>query len=442
MTTKLSPASRRLSAFASTNRRVAFPPTRPELRFPITIPSRVKFALNFASSRETVVESMASLVPLVVSRRSLPLFPGLTISTGTCFGNIRGRKTIAKRTMKTTPERKEYRRSFVAWGGGLRFRLNGASGLEGRAIFMHSLHVNRRPSGDGVVRLLRGVPSSRIVRAEHVDRNAELFRQEVGVLPEHRKLLDGSNSIQFIRFRVLELVTEALCVRGKFLCPFPHAGLRKGSLHEGVHPDGAFLRQRTRNLVDADLPIRRGVQRNALRLDPSDFENLADIRQRRLQEGLGGLRAWVDLIRNRDRVRGVDDEPIAANPMPNLLAGMWRERCQKLRLDLDEPTKDLRSRMALRSPEVPGPSGLDIEVPVAKGGLVVHLLHRRPGRLDRAVQDTQEPGVDAVPLLPAAGFPDREPEPIAEPCGSRGREREVQIRVVEAGPRVRHAHPH
>src|SRR3989441_9156876 len=127
--------------------------------------------------------------------------------------------------------------------------------------------------------------------------------------------------------------------------------------------------------------------------------------------------------------------------MPDLLAGMRRKRGEELRLDLDEPTKDVRPRTALRSPDVPRPSGLDVEVPVAKGGLVVHLLHRRPGRLNRTVQDTQEPGVDTVPLLPASGSPGREPEPIAEPCGSRGRELEVQIRVVEAVSRVRDGHP-
>src|SRR2546422_8858739 len=117
--------------------------------------------------------------------------------------------------------------------------------------------------------------------------------------------------------------------------------------------------------------------------------------------------------------------------MPNLLAGVRRERCEELRLDLDEPAEHFRARAALRSPDVPRPSRLDVEVPVAKGRLVVHLLHRGPSRLNGTVQDTQEPGVDAMPLLPAAGAPGREPGPIAEPCGSRGRELEVQSRGRE-----------
>src|SRR5439155_14619908 len=139
------------------------------------------FARNFERSREAVESSTCSLATAaspVVSKRSFPWFVGFTISTGISVGNIRGRKTIANRTMKTTPERNEYRRSFVACGGGLRFRLKGTSGLEGRRIFMGSLHVDRRPSGDGVVRLLRRIPALRIVGPEDVDRRTELFRQE------------------------------------------------------------------------------------------------------------------------------------------------------------------------------------------------------------------------------------------------------------------------
>src|SRR2546425_1133805 len=91
---------------------------------------------------------------------------------------------MAKRTMNTTPDRSEYRRSFVACGGGPRFRLKGTSGFEGRRIFMDSLHVDRRPSGDGVVRFLRGIPAFRIVGPEHVDLHTELFLQEAGDLPD------------------------------------------------------------------------------------------------------------------------------------------------------------------------------------------------------------------------------------------------------------------
>src|SRR6266540_5097776 len=171
--------------FASTNVRfVLAPATRPAERFPISTASRVKFARNFASSRLAVVSSMYSLVPLVVSRRSFPLVPGFTTSTGSWLGNIRGRKTMASMTMNTTPAKREYRSNFVACGGGLRFRLNGTSGFEGRAIFTGSLHVNRRPTGEGVVRLLRGVPAIRVVRAEDVDRRTEFRSQEAGVLAE------------------------------------------------------------------------------------------------------------------------------------------------------------------------------------------------------------------------------------------------------------------
>src|SRR6266487_4767394 len=101
---------------------------------------------------------------------------------------------MASMTMNTTPARREYRSNFVACGGGLRFRLNGTSGFEGRAIFTGSLHVNRRPAGDRVVGLLRGVPSLRIVRAEYVDLGAEFRLEEPDVLSEHRELVDGTRS--------------------------------------------------------------------------------------------------------------------------------------------------------------------------------------------------------------------------------------------------------
>src|SRR5437867_1879861 len=86
--------------------------------------------------------------------------------------------------MNTTPERSEYLRSFVACGGGLRFRLKGTSGLEGRRIFMDSLHVDRRPSRDSVVCFLRGIPTFRIVGPEHVDLHTELFLQEAQVFAD------------------------------------------------------------------------------------------------------------------------------------------------------------------------------------------------------------------------------------------------------------------
>src|SRR5207245_4765075 len=116
---------------------------------------------------------------------------------------------MAKRTMNTTPERSEYRRSFVACGGGLRFRLKGTSGLEGRRIFMESLHVDRRPSGDGVVRFLRGIPAFRIVGPEAVDLHTELFLEEGEVLPEHRELVHACNHIELIQLRLLEHSRES-----------------------------------------------------------------------------------------------------------------------------------------------------------------------------------------------------------------------------------------
>src|SRR6266700_4122450 len=145
-------------------------------------------------------------MPLVVSRRSFPLVPGFTTSTGSWLGNIRGRKTMASMTINTTPAKREYRSSFVACGGGLRLRLKGTSGFEGRAIFTDSLHVNRRPTGDGMVRLLRGVPSLRIVCVEDVDRRTEFRSQEADVLAEHREFLDGTSANRFIRFRVAQLL--------------------------------------------------------------------------------------------------------------------------------------------------------------------------------------------------------------------------------------------
>src|SRR6266540_5631213 len=264
--------------FASTNVRfVLAPATRPAERFPISTASRVKFARNFASSRLAVVSSMYSRVPLVVSRRSFPLFPGFTTSTGSWLGNIRGRKTMASMTMNTTPAKREYRSNFVACGGGLRFRLNGTSGFEGRAIFTGSLHVDRRSAGDGEGRLLRRVPSLRIVRAEDVDRSADFGLQKACVFAEHRELLDGTNPTQFIRFRVTHLLAEPLRECSHLLRPIPHSGLRESPFHEDVHRDGPVLREGTRELVDADLPRRGGVQRDPLRLDSRDLQDLSDV---------------------------------------------------------------------------------------------------------------------------------------------------------------------
>src|SRR2546426_3143595 len=117
---------------------------------------------------------------------------------------------MARRTMNTTPERNEYRRSFVAWGGGLRFRLKGTFGLEGRRIFMDSLQVDRRPPGDRVVRFLRGIPTFRIVGPEHVDLHTELSLQEAEVFPEHRELVHGRKPGELIRFGVSQVLRDFL----------------------------------------------------------------------------------------------------------------------------------------------------------------------------------------------------------------------------------------
>src|SRR5207245_7812306 len=142
---------------------------------------------------------------------------------------------MARRTMNTTPERSEYLSSFVACGGALRFRLKGTSGLEGRRIFMDSLHVDRRPSRDSVVRFLRGIPAFRIVGPEHVDLHTELFLQEAEVLPEHRELVHGCKPIELIRLRVLQVLREPLGERRDLFRPFPHPWFREASLPQRVH---------------------------------------------------------------------------------------------------------------------------------------------------------------------------------------------------------------
>src|SRR5438093_98722 len=113
---------------------------------------------------------------------------------------------MARRTMNTRPERNEYRRSFVAWGGGLRFRLKGTSGLEGRRIFMDSLQVDRRPPGDRVVRFLRGIPTFRIVGPEHVDLHTELSLQEAEDFPGFGPRIDLASD----RLRIPRVHHEAI----------------------------------------------------------------------------------------------------------------------------------------------------------------------------------------------------------------------------------------
>src|SRR2546421_5543668 len=98
---------------------------------------------------------------------------------------------MARRTMNTRPERNEYRRSFVACGGGLRFRLKGTSGLEGRRIFVDSPHVDRRPSADGVGRFLRRIAAFGIVRPAHLGLHGELLLQEREAFPSPPQLVFG-----------------------------------------------------------------------------------------------------------------------------------------------------------------------------------------------------------------------------------------------------------
>src|SRR6266699_423795 len=379
-------------------------------------------------------------MPMVVSRRSFPLVPGFTTSTGSWLGNIRGRNTMASMTMNTTPAKREYRSSFVACGGGLRLRLKGTSGFEGRAIFTRSLHVNRRPTGHGAVRLLHGIPSLRVIRAEDIDGRTEFRSKEPGVLAKHRELLDGTNANRFIRFRVAELLAEALGVRRHVLRPIPHPWLREGPLHEDVHRDGSVLRKGTRDLVDANFPRRSGVQRDPFRLDSGDLQDLSDVSEGRLQQSFSGFCLRVDFSWDGLGIRRLDDESIASDSMPDLFASMGCKRSEEFRLDLHEPTGDLRSGPALRSTNVPRPSGLQVEVPVAERGLVVHRLHRSAGRLDRATQDAQEPRIDSPPFLPRGMARRREPDPVRDPSsGGRG-EVQVDVRIVEPVPGVRDRH--
>src|SRR2546422_3829325 len=227
---------------------------------------------------------------------------------------------MAKRTMNTTPDRSEYRRSFVACGGGPRFRLKGTSGLEGRRIFMDSLHVDRRPSGDGVVRFLRGIPAFRIVGPEHVDLHTELFLQEAQVFPEHRELIHGPKPVELVRLRVPQVLRELLRERGDLLRPFSYARLRERSLHQHVHWDRPALGEVARDPVDLHFPGRGGVEGESLRSNPRDLQDLTDIGQRRLEEDFRRFGSRIDLAGNRLRISRIHHELVAPEAMPNLFA--------------------------------------------------------------------------------------------------------------------------
>src|SRR5438128_57140 len=220
---------------------------------------------------------------------------------------------MARRTMNTTPERSEYRKSFVACAGGLRFRMKGTSGLEGRRIFMDSLHVDRRPSGDGVVRSLRGIPTFRIVGPEHVDLHTELSLQEAEVFPEHRELVHGRKPGELIRFGVSQVLRDFLGERRDLFRPFAHPRFREGSLHEHVHRDRSFLGEVARDPVDVHFPSGRCVQCESLRSDPRDFQNLADISERRLEEDFRAFGPRIHLATDRLRVaRAVSAKSMSA----------------------------------------------------------------------------------------------------------------------------------
>src|SRR2546430_3334525 len=151
--------------------------------------SRTRTACNFDSDTEAPTDVTSRWVEVVKV-----IFTG--VATPLWSTNMRGRNTTPRRTMKTMPATMEYRRSFVAWGGGLRLRLKTAVGLRGRAMRIDSLHVDRGTTRHGAVALLRWIPAMRIVGAEHVDLHAQFLGQEMGIFSEYGELVHGAESIQ------------------------------------------------------------------------------------------------------------------------------------------------------------------------------------------------------------------------------------------------------
>src|SRR5207249_10226823 len=100
--------------------------------------------------------------------------------------------------------------------------------------------------------------------------------------------------------------------------------------------------------------------------------------------------------------------------MPNLLARMGHKGSEQLRLDVEAAPQHLREGLVLRTPDVPGPRRLQVEVPVAEGSFVIHPLHRGSARLDRAIEDAQEPRVDSPVILPGRVLGGRESEPFPD----------------------------
>src|SRR6266550_1699669 len=348
---KKSPGPSKPSLFASVKENVAFPSPRGAPSVTSVTLSPTKLALSFDSeTRAPTVTTWSRISFAGTSRMNVIV---TRVATGACSTNIRGRNTMPRRTMNTIPATIEYRMSFVACGGGLRLRLKSTVAFRGRAIRIDSLQVDGGTSRDRALSPLRRIPAAGIVRAEHVDLDAEFLRQEVRILSEHRELVHGAEPIQMFDASVLQLVRHLLRVRGHLFRAVPHPGLGERLLHEDVHRERTLRRELAGDLVDADFPRRRRVEGHSLGRDLGDLENLPDVREGRLQQAFRGLRSGIDLLDLRVRISRGDDEAPSPVPVPYLLRHVGREGCEDLRLDRDEPARALRLRPVLRSPQIP-----------------------------------------------------------------------------------------
>src|SRR5205807_478622 len=120
----------------------------------------------------------------------------------------------------------------------------------------------------------------------HLDLHSQFLREEVRILSQHRELVHGAEPISIFDPCVSQLVRDLLRVCGYLLRPFPYPGLCQGLLHQDVHREGLLGREASRELVDAELPRWRRVESDPLRRDPGHLEDLADVRERRLEEYL------------------------------------------------------------------------------------------------------------------------------------------------------------
>ncbi len=188
VTEKKSPGLRRPSRSASVKASVALLPPNGGPSVATGELSRVRSASNFDNDTKAPTDKTSRRVEVVKA-----IVTG--VATEVWFTNIRGRNTTPRRMMKTIPATIEYRRSFVAWGGGLRLRLKTAIGFRGRAIRIDSLHKDRGTPGDGAVAFLRWIPAVRVVGAEHVDLDAQFLRKEMSIFPEHRELVHGAEPV-------------------------------------------------------------------------------------------------------------------------------------------------------------------------------------------------------------------------------------------------------